>query len=81
MHCYRSEFDNEKRVGGAYGDVGETGGKETRVGVGFVVGLDEDPDHAAEGGADGHGGDEYSRGDFAAVGDDNQDHADYTRPC
>ena len=42
----------------------------------FVEGLNEDPDHTPECGTDCHGGDEYTGGDFAAVGDDDEEEAD-----
>lgn len=44
--------------------------------MGFVEGLNEDPDHAPKCGADCHGGDEYTSRDFTAVRDDDEEEAD-----
>lgn len=63
------------RAGGDAGLVGEAGAEEGGGGEGFVQRLDEDADCAAEGGADGHAGDEDARGHFAAEGDDDEEGA------
>ena len=61
------------------GDVRGAGGEEGGVGETLVQGLDEDADHATEGGADGHAGDEDAGGDFAAVGDDDEEDTERRR--
>ena len=44
--------------------------------MGGVETADEQTDETTEGGADGHGGDEDSSGDFAAVGEYDEECAD-----
>jgi hypothetical protein len=59
--------------------VGWTPSEEGGCGVGGLEGSDEETYGATKGGADGHGGDEDSCGDFTPVGDYNEDCADNSR--